>query len=65
MVEYVAPTLELELPGGEVITSRGGDKPTAEPERKIGLAALLDLWDTLDEDLPEIEDPPLLPEDVF
>ncbi len=32
--------------------------PITERAWRKGLAALLDSWDALDEDFPEIEDPP-------
>ena len=50
--------VEFELPGSEAIISRDGDRLIIEPVRKKGLAALLDSWEPLDEELPEIDDPP-------
>jgi antitoxin VapB len=57
--------VEFELPGSEAIISRDGDRLIIEPVHKKGLAALLDSWTHLDEDFPEIDDPPLAPEDIF
>jgi hypothetical protein len=57
--------VERELPGSEAIVSSDVDRPTTKPVRRNGLAELLDQWETLDEDLPEIDDPPLPPKDVF
>ena len=55
----------FELPGSEAIISREGDRLIIEPVRRKGLAALLDSWEPLDEELPGIDDPPPAPEDVF
>ncbi|MDR3514251.1 MAG: AbrB/MazE/SpoVT family DNA-binding domain-containing protein [Azospirillaceae bacterium] len=57
--------VEFELPGEEVIITRDGDKLIIEPLRKKGLLALLASWQPLDDDIPEIEDEPVRPEDVF
>ena len=57
--------VEFELPGSEAIISRDGDRLIIEPVRKKGLAALLDSWEPLNEEVPEIDDPPLTPEDIF
>ena len=57
--------VEFELPGSEAIISRDGDRLIIEPVRRKGLAALLDSWTSLDEDFPEIDDPPLAPRDIF
>ena len=50
--------VEFELPGTDAIISRDGDRLIIEPVRKPGLAALLDSWNSLDEALPDIADPP-------
>ncbi len=57
--------VEFELPGSEAIISRDGERLIIEPVRKKGLAALLDSWKPLDEEFPEIDDPPLAPKDIF
>lgn len=57
--------VEFELPGSEAMISRDGDRLIIEPVRKRGLAALLDSWEPLDEEFPEIDDPPSVPKDVF
>ncbi len=57
--------VEFELPGSEAIISRDGDRLIIEPVRKRGLAALLDSWEPLDEEFPEIADPPPSPADIF
>jgi antitoxin VapB len=57
--------VEFELPGDEAIISRDGDRLIVEPVRRKGLAALLDSWEPLAEEFPEIADPPPAPEDIF
>jgi len=57
--------VEFELPGSEVIISRDGDRLVIEPVRREGLAALLDSWEPLTEEFPQIADPPLAPKDIF
>ena len=56
---------EFELPGTEAIITRDGNRLIIEPVQKMGLAALLDSWGPLDDDIPEIDDPPLPPKDIF
>ncbi len=53
---------EFELPGGEAVMYKEGDRLVIEPVPKKSLLALLDTLEPLDEDFPEIEDP--LPEPV-
>lgn len=57
--------VEFELPGTEAIISRDGDRLIIEPVKKMGLAALLDSWEPMDEELPETDDPPAEAEDIF
>lgn len=57
--------VEFELPGSEAIISRDGDRLVIEPVRSRGLAALLDSWEPLTEEFPEIADPPPPPKDIF
>ena len=57
---------EFELPGNEVIIRKDGDHLIVEPVKKPnGLAELLASWEPLEEEFPEIEDPPVKPEDIF
>jgi antitoxin VapB len=57
---------EFELPGNEVIIHKEGDRLIVEPVKKPnGLAELLASWEPLDEEFPEIEDPPVQPENIF
>jgi len=55
---------EFELPGDEAIMRKEDDKLIIEPIRKQGLLALLATLEPLDEDFPEIEDPPPEPVDL-
>jgi antitoxin VapB len=57
--------VEFELPGDEAIMHRDGDRLVIEPVRKRGLLALLKTMKPLAEPFPEIDDPPLAPEDIF
>ncbi len=57
---------EFELPGEEVIIRKDGDRLIVEPVRKYNnLAELLASWEDIEEGFPEIEDPPVKPEDIF
>jgi len=56
---------EFELPGSEAIIRRDGDRLVIEPVRRKGLAALLESWEPLTEEFPDIADPPATPEDIF
>ncbi len=57
--------VEFELPGSEAIMFREGETLVIEPIRKRGLAALLDSWQPMEEDFPDIEDMPPEREDIF
>ena len=57
--------VEFELPGNDAIIRKEGDALVITPSRKRGLAALLDSWQPLVEDFPEIDDRPPQPEDIF
>ena len=63
--QVVRIPVEFELPGSKAIISHSGDRLIIEPVRKNELAALLDRWEPLDEEFPEIADPPPAPEDIF
>lgn len=57
---------EFELAGDEVIIHKDGHRLIVEPvKRPNTLAELLASWEPLDEEFPEIEDPPVKPEDIF
>ena len=57
---------EFELPGQEVIIRKDGDRLIVEPVKKHNnLAELLASWEDIEEEFPEIEDPPVKPEDIF
>jgi antitoxin VapB len=59
---------EFELAGDEALIRKEGDKLVIEPaKKKIGLLELLRQWEhepPLDDDFPEIEDPPPEPFDL-
>jgi antitoxin VapB len=57
--------VEFELPGTDAVMFREGDRIVIEPVRKRGLAALLDSWENIEEEFPEIEDLPPQPEEIF
>jgi antitoxin VapB len=57
--------VEFELPGDEAIMHRDGDRLVIEPVRTRGLVALLRTMKPLNEDFPEIDDPPPKPEKVL
>ncbi len=57
--------VEFELPGERARIWREGDRLIIEPVREAGLLALLAGWERLDEDFPEIADPPAMAEDLF
>ena len=57
--------VEFELPGSEAIISRDGGRLIIEPVRTRGLVALLDSWEALTEEFPEVADPPPAPKDIF
>lgn len=50
---------EFELPGDEAVIHKEGDRLIVEPvAKKPGLLELLASWEPLEEDIPEIDDPP-------
>jgi antitoxin VapB len=49
---------ELELPGSEAMIYRDGDRLVLEAKRKQTLEELLASWEPIDEEFPEIDDPP-------
>ena len=57
--------VEFELPGGEAIMHRDGDRLVIEPVRKRGLLALLKSMAPLNEEFPEIGDPLPKPETML
>ena len=56
---------EFELDSTEAIIHKEGDKLIIEPVRKKGLKAVLTSLPPLDEDFPEIIDPPIELENIF
>ncbi|MEJ0074110.1 MAG: AbrB/MazE/SpoVT family DNA-binding domain-containing protein [Alphaproteobacteria bacterium] len=57
--------VEFELPGDEAVIHRDGDRLVIEPVRKRGLIALLKTMKPLDENFPEIDDTPTVPEQLL
>jgi antitoxin VapB len=57
--------VDFELPGDEALISRDGDRLIIEPAPKKGLLALVSSWSPLLEDFPEIDDPPVEPEEIL
>jgi antitoxin VapB len=56
---------EFELPGDGGIMRKEGDRLVIEPEEKrLSLAEILDSLEPLDEEWPEIDDPPPEPVDL-
>jgi antitoxin VapB len=49
---------DLELPGNEAVLHKEGNRLIVEPIRRPSVLELLASWEPLDEDFPEIEDPP-------
>jgi antitoxin VapB len=56
--------VEFELPGDRVLIHRDGDRLILEPMRRKGVLGLLEGWEPLDEELPEIDDPAVEPEEL-
>ena len=57
---------EFELAAEEVVIYREDHRLVIEPvERRPSLAELLAGLGPLDEEIPEIDDPPTTPEDIF
>jgi antitoxin VapB len=57
--------VEFELPGDEAVMHRDGDRLVIEPVRKRGLIALLKTMKPLNENFPEIDDAPTVPEQML
>jgi antitoxin VapB len=53
---------EFELPGREAIMRKEGPRLVIEPARKKSLIEILKSLEPMDEDFPEIKDPP--PEEI-
>lgn len=56
---------EFELPGDEAIIRKDGDRLIIEPiAKKRSLLELLATLEPIDEDFPEIDDPPATDDDI-
>ena len=53
---------EFELPGEDAIMRKDGTRLIIEPAPRKSLIELLDSWEPIEDEFPEIDDPP--PEDV-
>lgn len=49
---------EFELPGDTAMIHKEGDRLVLEPLQRKSLIELLDSWDPIDEEFPEIDDRP-------
>ena len=56
---------EFELEGDEAIIRKEGEKLIVELVKKNKLSELLATWDTLVEEFPEINDPPVQAEEIL
>jgi len=54
---------DLELPGNEAVIRKEGDRLIVEAVKKPSLLALLATLNPLDEEFPEVEDPPVADND--
>ena len=57
--------VEFELPGNEALISRDGDRLIIEPVPPQGLSAVLDSWAPIGDGFAEIDDPFVVPEEIF
>jgi antitoxin VapB len=55
---------EFELPGSEATMYKEDDRVIIEPKRKKSIEELLDGWEPLEEEFPEIDDPPPEPVEI-
>ena len=56
---------EFELPGDEAIIRKENDRLVVEPAKKESLLEVLATLEPIDEEFPEIDDPPPEPVDIF
>lgn len=56
---------EFELDADEALIHKDGNRLVIEPIPRKSLLELLATWEPLDEDFPEIEDTPVVPEEIF
>jgi antitoxin VapB len=55
---------EFELPGHEAVMRKEGERLVIEPAAKKSLLAILKSLEPIEEDFPEIDDPPPEPVDL-
>jgi antitoxin VapB len=63
-VQVVQIPKELELTVDEVLIRKVGDQLIVEPVPEKSLIELLDSWEDLEEEFPEIDDPPPDPVEI-
>lgn len=56
---------EFELPGDEAIIRKEGNRLVIEPGKPKSLLEVLATLEPIDEEFPEIDDPPPEPVDIF
>jgi antitoxin VapB len=57
---------EFALPGEDAVMRKEGDRIVIEAEKKTSsISELLASWEPLDEEFPEVPDPPSKPEKIF
>lgn len=55
---------ELEIAADEVLLRKVGNRLVMEPVPRKSLIELLDSWEAIDEEFPEIDDPPPDPVEI-
>ncbi len=55
---------EFELPGNEAVMRKEGGRLVIEPVPRPSLIELFRTWEPIDEEWPEIEDPPPEPVEI-
>lgn len=55
---------EFELPGDEAVIHKEGDRLIIEPTKKKSLLKLLETWEPLDEEFPDVDEGLLPLDDV-
>ncbi len=55
---------EFELPGDEAVIHKEGDRLIIEPAKKKSLLKLLETWEPLDEEFPDVDEGLLPLDDV-
>lgn len=56
--------VEFELPGKTALMRREGNRLVIEPARKTSLIELLDSWEPIEEEFPDVDEGLLPPDDI-